>query len=310
MSTTTGGSLGAVVITGTSSGIGRATAVALADAGYYVFAGVRKEADGKAVRAQTEGDLTPLLIDVTDPASVAEAVTEVTEHVREQGLVGLVNNAGVGVAWPMEHVPAHELRRQYDVNVFGQVDVVQAFLPLLRAATGRIVNIGSVADRLSLPFCGPLFSSKWAFASITETLRLELRPWGIHVVLVEPASIHSAAVGKFEEDSRRVLAQLNDVGRENYGATYRAVTRRALARERAGSDPRVVADVVLEALTSRRPRTRYLVGKDARPLALMARYAPDRVFDRLRVQMFGLPRRFGGVRTTSGAPPIRRRPER
>jgi NAD(P)-dependent dehydrogenase (short-subunit alcohol dehydrogenase family) len=291
------GPLGTVVITGTSSGIGRAAAVALTDAGYHVFAGVRTEQAGKALLAKARGPLTPLILDVTDSDSVSAAAKEVARAAGDRGLAGLVNNAGIGISWPMEHVPREELRRQYDVNVFGQVDVIQAFLPLLRAAAGRIVNIGSIADRLSLPFCGPLFSSKWAFASITETLRLELRPWGIHVVLVEPASIHTEAVEKFQRDSAQVLSRFHKTAMEHYGDAYRTVTQQAVAREKAGSDPGVVADTILKALTSRRPKTRYLVGKDSKPLAMLARWAPDRAFDRLRMQMFRLPTEFGALRT-------------
>jgi NAD(P)-dependent dehydrogenase (short-subunit alcohol dehydrogenase family) len=287
---------GTVVVTGASTGIGRATALALADAGYSVLAGVRRAADGQALRSSTGGRLTPLILDVTDPAAVAAAAAEASRLVGADGIVGLVNNAGIGVTWPMEAIPLSALRAVYDVNVFGQVAVIQAFLPLLRRGGGRMINIGSVGDRLTVPFGGPLTSSKWAFASITEALRLELRPWGIHVVLVEPASIATPAVAKVEADARRVLERLSDQDRAHYADAYRSTTRRALARETNGSRPDVVAGVVLRALTAPRPRTRYLVGKDARRLAFLAKWVPDRMFDRIRVRLFGLPRVFGGAR--------------
>jgi NAD(P)-dependent dehydrogenase (short-subunit alcohol dehydrogenase family) len=297
---------GAVVVTGASSGIGRATALRLADAGYHVVAGVRKASDGDALTSLTAGALTPLLVDVTDAASVRAAAEEVAAIVGDAGLAGLVNNAGIGVTWPMEAIPSEVLRRQYDVNVFGQVTVIQAFLPLLRAAGGRLVNIGTIGDRLTIPFGGPLTSSKWAFASITEALRLELRPWGIHVVLVEPASIRTEAVGKLEADAERTLGQFDEVERARYGDAYRAMTRTSAAREKTGSEPAVVAEVVHRALTAKRPRTRYLVGKHARTLAFLARWAPDPVLDRIRVRLFGLPRAFGASRgATAARDPVR-----
>jgi len=295
---------GAVVITGASSGIGRACAIRLADAGYTVFAGVRKPSDGDGLSALTTGTVTPLTLDVTDPAAVTAAAEEVGRAVGAEGLAGLVNNAGIGVTWPLAAIPADVLRKQYDVNVFGQVAVIQAFLPLLRAAGGRMVNIGSIGDRLTMPFGGPLTSSKWAFASITEALRLELRPWGIHVVLIEPASIKTEAVDKMEADAERTLGQLDEIERARYAEAYRSMTRSSLARERTGSQPDVVAEVVLSALTATRPRTRYLVGKHARALALIARWAPDPVFDRIRIRLFGLPRRFGARRAEDVTQPL------
>ncbi|OBK35819.1 hypothetical protein A5659_19985 [Mycobacterium sp. 1165196.3] len=286
------------VVTGTSSGIGRACALRLAAHGYCVFAGVRRRQDGHALvqeASRTDGQLVPVLIDVTDETSIGAAVAEVAGSVGEYGIAALVNNAGIGMTWPMEAIPLDDLRRIYEVNVFGQVAVTQAFLPLLRAGAGRIVNIGSIGDRLSLPFGAPLASSKWAFASITESLRMELRPWEIHVVLIEPASIHTDAVTKVEEDAKRVMSKMSLAHLELYGDTYQAMTDRALARERSGSDPDVVARAVLRALGKKRPRTRYVVGKDGRLLALLAGWAPDRLFDAMRIRLFGLPTKFGAA---------------
>lgn len=294
------------MVTGTSSGIGRATALALAAEGYQVFAGVRRRTDGEALvdsARQSPGRIVPVSLDVTDAASMARAVTAVAGAVGSGGLAGLVNNAGIGMTWPVEAIPLDELRRIFEVNVFGQVAVIQAFLPLLRAGAGRVINIGSIGDRLSLPFGAPLASSKWAFASITESLRMELRPWGIHVVLIEPASIHTDAVGKVEADAKRVLREMTDEDRRLYATAYQSMTKRALARERDGSHPDVVARMVLRALTAGRPRTRYVVGKHGRLLAFLARWAPDRLFDRIRIKLFGLPERFGSA-VAAGRPVV------
>jgi NAD(P)-dependent dehydrogenase (short-subunit alcohol dehydrogenase family) len=292
-----------VVVTGTSSGIGRATALALAAEGYRVFAGVRRNTDGESLVNSAHllrGQIVPVILDVTDTASIAQAVATVARAVGSRGLAGLVNNAGIGMTWPVEAIPLDELRWAYEVNVFGQVAVIQAFLPLLRAGAGRLINIGSIGDRLSLPFGAPLISSKWALASITESLRLELRPWGIHVVLIEPASIRTEAVDKVEADAKRVLSQMNDTDRRLYATAYESMTTRAMAREQHGSNPSVVARVVLRALTARRPRTRYIVGKDAYRLAFIARWVPDRLFDRIRIKLFGLPQRFGSAAHQTG----------
>lgn len=281
-----------VVVTGASTGIGRATALRLAENGYHVFAGVRQAAHGEALR-RARGHITPLIMDVTDIASVAEAAELAGRTVGEMGLAGLVNNAGIGVTGPVEAIPLHDLRRLYEVNVFGQVAVIQNFLPLLRLGRGRMINIGSIGDRLTIPFGSPLTSSKWAIASITEALRIELRPWGIHVVLVEPASINTETVDKTESDAERTLSEMSEANKSLYAQAYRSMTLRGMARVRQGSPPDVVARVICRALTVKRPRTRYLVGKDARLLSTVARWVPDRLFDRMRVKLFDLPRTFG-----------------
>jgi NAD(P)-dependent dehydrogenase (short-subunit alcohol dehydrogenase family) len=281
-----------VVVTGASTGIGRATALRLAGNGYHVFAGVRQAVHGEALR-QAGGDITPLIMDVTDVASVAQAAELAGRTIGEKGLAGLVNNAGIGVTGPVEAIPLQDLRRLYEVNVFGQVAVIQHFLPLLRLGQGRMINIGSIGDRLTIPFGSPLTSSKWAIASITEALRIELRPWGIHVVLIEPASIDTETVNKTETDAERTLSAMCEANKSLYAQAYRSMTLRGMARVRHGSPPNVVAHVIHHALTVKRPRTRYLVGKDARLLATVARWAPDRLFDRMRVKLFDLPKTFG-----------------
>jgi NAD(P)-dependent dehydrogenase (short-subunit alcohol dehydrogenase family) len=281
----------AVMVTGASSGIGRATAVRLSEAGFHVFATVRKESDGEALARGTTGSLTPLILDVTDEATIKEAGTKVTGSGLR--LAGLVNNAGIGLPWPMEAIPLELLRWQFEVNLFGQVAVIQEFLPLLRSARGRMINIGTIGDRLTIPFGAPLTSSKWAFASITEALRMELRPAGIHVVLVEPATIRTPAVDKVREHADEALERMGKEHRTRYEKSLRSMIARTQASEEAGSDPDVVARVVLRALKARRPATRYTVGKDSRKLAFMARWLPDRTFDAVRIRLFGLPRKFG-----------------
>ena len=190
------GARGAVVVTGASTGIGEACALQLDRMGFSVFAGVRREADGKALEQKASGRLTPVFIDVADEVSIASAVETVSAAVGDAGLAGLVNNAGIAVPAPIELVPLDALRRQLEVNVIGQVSVTQAFLPLVRKAQGRIVNMGSIAGRLAIPFLGPYCMSKFAMEALTDSLRVELRPWGIKVSLVEPGRISTPIWGK------------------------------------------------------------------------------------------------------------------
>jgi NAD(P)-dependent dehydrogenase (short-subunit alcohol dehydrogenase family) len=149
-----------------------------------------------------------------------------------------VNNAGVGVTAPIELVPLEELRRQFDINVFGQVAVIQAFLPLIRAARGRIITVGSVGGKITIPFGGPLCSSKYAIESINDALRMELRPWGIHVVLVAPGSIHTPAVEKLVVDSEAMVNTFSPEGSARYAAAYRAFVQAFLELEEEGWVPK------------------------------------------------------------------------
>ena len=233
--------------------------------------------------------VVPLLIDVTDGASIRAAAERVRAELRGRGLDGLVNNAGIAVAGPVEYVAADVLRRQFDVNVFGQVAVIQAFLPLIRQAHGRVVNMGSVGGHIALPFGGVLCATKSAFASLNDALRLELHPFGIDVVLIEPASIRTPAVDKTVGDADAAVAALPPEGAARYGAMLREFMRRAYQRENSGSPPDVVGAAVEEALTARHPRARYAVGKGARLLTTMPRLLNDALLDRIRYRLFGLP---------------------
>ncbi|HET8660439.1 MAG TPA: SDR family NAD(P)-dependent oxidoreductase [Micromonosporaceae bacterium] len=275
-----------ILVTGASTGIGRASALRLAKAGHTVFAGVRREADARSLRAAA-ANIAPVMLDVTDAHQVS-ATAELVSRATGKRLDGLVNNAGIGVSGPIECVPVDMLRQQFEVNVFGQVAVTQAVLPLLRAAQGRIVNIGSIGDRITIPFGGPLCASKYAVLSLNDALRQELAPWRVDVILVEPASIRSHAAEKLEKDAENVLEIIGAQGRQLYGAAYASMVAASLRRERDGSDPDVVARVVQHALTVRKPRTRYLVGKDCRVLATAARMLPDRTLDALRLRILGI----------------------
>jgi NAD(P)-dependent dehydrogenase (short-subunit alcohol dehydrogenase family) len=285
------GSAPTVVITGASTGIGEACALHLDQLGWRVFAGVRKDADGEALRRKASARLTPVHIDVTDAASIATARETVARELGERGLHGLVNNAGIVVAAPLEFVPIDDLRRQLEVNVIGQIAVTQAFLTLIRTARGRIVNIGSVSGRLATPFTGPYSASKFAMEALTDALRIELRPWKIEVAIVEPGSIATPIWEKGMAEADLMEAKLPAEGHALYDGAIKAL--RAIADELAkrGIPPAAVAKAVTHALTAKKPKTRYLVGFDASIQAKLAKFAPDRVRDGLIERQLKLPKK-------------------
>lgn len=213
------------------------------------------------------------------------------------GLDALVNNAGIGLTGPIEYVPLPVLRHQFEVNVFGQIAVTQAFLPLLRRARGRIVNMGSVGSHITIPFGGVLSATKSAFRSLDDAMRMELHRFGIHVSMIEPASINTPAVDKTLGHVDAAIAEMPPEGIERYGAMMREFTRRAVERERGSSSPDGVAAAVLQALTDERPRARYVVGKDATLLTFMPWLLPDGLLDRIRYRLFGLPAKFASSAT-------------
>jgi len=254
----------AVVITGASSGIGRACTAALDRRGWRVFAGVRREEDARRVAEGLSPRFTPLLLDVTDAAQIEAAAKRVEDEAGEGGLAGLVNNAGVAVFGPLELVDLDDLRRQIEVNVTGQVAVIQRFLPLLRAAKGRIVNIGSITGRVASPYFGPYAISKFALEAISDVLRIELRRWGISVSLVEPGSVATPMWDKAQDPADRFSQAAPPEAQSLYGEDLAAMDKAVERLSRRGMPPERVARAVVHALTARRPRTRYPLGLQTR----------------------------------------------
>ena len=282
-----------IVITGASSGIGRASALRLAKNGWRVFAAVRKDTDAEQIEAEAAGALETVRLDVRDQPSIAAAAADVKSRLKGRGLDGLFNNAGIGTISPVEHTSLDALRDIYEINVFGQIATIQAFLPLIRLARGRIINTGSVGDHLTPPFAGPLASSKAAFASMSAALRLELRSQGIHVCLIEPGSINTPAVEKTLGGVGKIISDLPPEARELYGEALRRMASSFARSERSGSSPDAVAEGVERALNDRKPRTRYPAGKDSAKLAILARLLPEKLLDLAVLKTFGLPTAFG-----------------
>ena len=284
-----------VVVTGASSGIGRACVSRLVSSAWQVFATVRKPDDGDRLQSEVGPDFTPVIMDVTDRASVTAAVEQVTSKLCGRGLNGLVNVAGIGMVRPVEYVTPSDLRQAFDVNVFGQIAVTQAFLPLLRKARGRIVNISSVGAHIAIPFGSLINASKSAFGLFSDTLRLELHPFGIRVCVVEPGAIKTPAVEKTLGNIEAVIGNLPASGAQQYGEMLREFARRGYAREMNGSPPEVVAQAVHRALTAHRPRIRYQVGKHAHLLTMLPRILADRLLDAILLRITGLPTRWGAL---------------
>jgi NAD(P)-dependent dehydrogenase (short-subunit alcohol dehydrogenase family) len=281
------------LITGASTGIGRATTLRLVAGGWTVFAGVRDPAAGeRLLQEATAGQVIPLTLDVTDAGQIEQARVRVQEETaRTGGLQGgrldaLINNAGIGVGGPLELVSPEDLRMQFEVNVFGQVAVTRALLPALRVARGRIVLISSIGGRVSVPFNGPYAASKYAIEALGDALRGELHSSNIRVSLVEPGSVKTPIWGKARAtaDGLEVPPELQD----EYGRVPAAFAKLLSDSERRGVSPEQVAATIERALTARRPRARYLIGRDARGMVLAHALLPTGAFDRVLRRVLGV----------------------
>jgi NAD(P)-dependent dehydrogenase (short-subunit alcohol dehydrogenase family) len=292
-----------VLVTGASTGIGRATVDTLVAHGALVWAGVRREEDAATLEAAHPGRVTALRFDVTDEGAVASAGTLVCAA---GPLHGLVNNAGVALPAPLEFMPLAEFRRQLEVNLVGQLAVTQVVLPALRAAADararagsdgtsggldrppapRIVMIGSIGDRIAGPMIGAYHAAKFGLAGLTGSLRAELRPAGIEVVLVEPGAIATPIWSRGTTASAQLLQRLPAEAIQRYGTQIQAARDMAVRAARDGMRPEAVAEVIASALAARRLRPRYLVGRDARIAALLT-HLPDRLRERLLARATG-----------------------
>jgi len=270
----------AVVVTGASSGIGRACARMLAQHGLRSFAGVRKEADAQGVRDEGVDGLEPVLLDVGDAESIAAAKAYVLERTGG-ALAGLVNNAGIVVAGPLELLPLDDLRRQLEINVIGQIAVCQAFLPALRAGGGRIAMMSSVGGKLVTPYMGPYCASKFALEALSDSLRRELRPWSIHVGVIEPGVVKTPIWNKGKDTLGAWRARFaDDPGAAAlYADKVEGMSDKVGQADSGGVPPEAVGEAVVHCLTARRPRVRYPVGLDAKMGVRIAAFVPDRIID-------------------------------
>ena len=272
---------GTVLVTGASTGIGEATVLHLKELGFEAVGAVRKEEDAERLRSR---GVRTVKLDVADAASIAAARRELGDG----PLAGLVNNAGIAVAGPLEFMPLDQLRLQLEVNVVGQVAVIQQFLPALRAGGGRIVNVSSIGGRFALPLVSPYNASKFALEGISDSLRRELHGQGVDVIVIEPGGVKTPIWSKSNDAADELQQQMPPEAERLYGKMIEAVRRATIeiAQEK-GIEPREVAEVIGRALTAKRPRTRYLVGSDAKMRGPMARFVPDRLMDRAVARQLG-----------------------
>jgi len=268
-----------LLITGASTGIGHACALAFDRDGWTVFAGVRREEDGRRLAALASDRLHWLLLDVTDHSQVVSARDVVEHALGDRGLDALINNAGIAAGAPVEFVPLDVLRLQFEVNLFGLVGVTQALLPLIRKARGRIVNIGSIAGRVTTPLMSPYCASKHAVEAMTDAMRLELAPWGIHVSVIEPGVIMTPIWEKGDAQMRARLASLPLEATELYAPLINAITSIVKHAPKRAIPVDAVVRAVRHAIESPRPRTRYVVGRDAKIRLFLQTVLPRRWMD-------------------------------
>lgn len=276
----------AVFITGASSGIGRACALALRSRGFEVYASVRSDADAASLKADDD-DINTLELDLNDESSIDAATARLGEDIGEPGLYCLVNNAGIAVGGPLEHLPIGYWRDQLAVNVIGQVALTRALIPMIRKGQGRIIFIGSISGRVATPLLGPYCASKAAIESVADTLRNELWPWRIPVSLVEPGGVRTPIWEKARSLVATLEQELPEQALQDYAVAIDNMRKGIESQERSAVSPEKVAAVVERALVAPRPRARYVVGLDARIGGLLARYLPSRPRDYLIRNVLG-----------------------
>ncbi len=268
------------IITGCSSGIGRATALLLTQRGWRVFATVRGL---DTTRELASDHITPLQLDVTDEASIVDAVEQV---LAETGRIdALINNAGYAQAGPMEEMRVDEVHRQFETNTFGALRMAQLVLPTMRAqGSGRIVNVSTLGGRIVIPFTGLYNASKFALEAMSDALRMETRPFGVRVILIEPGGVRTNFNDTATANAQRIVANTNSP----YYRFLKPLLRFIAQAEAMSSPPETVAKVILHALTTPRPRARYIATPDARIMLAILPWLPDRKRDELFGWLLGL----------------------
>jgi NAD(P)-dependent dehydrogenase (short-subunit alcohol dehydrogenase family) len=270
--------MSSVLVTGASTGIGEACTTHLDQLGHRVFAGIRRQADADRINEATTSRVQPVILDVTSESDIEAVAKEIDAATGPAGLDGLVNNAGVAMGGPIEFLELDEWRNQFEVNVFGQLAVTKAMVPIMRRASGRVVFISSIAGRVSSSMMGPYAASKHALEAIGVSLREELLPWGMHVAMVQPGAIETPIWEKGRATSQRLLDSIGPEATEMYREPIDGLISTLTTNEEDGIEPSEVATVVAHALFNPRPKYRYLVGTDAKIAATLERALPDKAF--------------------------------
>lgn len=288
-----------VLITGCSSGIGRATALLLAENGFRVLAGVRSAEQVELLSSLSLSGLEPILLDVTNEDNV-RSVVEYAEQTCPQGLYGLVNNAGMGLPAAVELSTIDEVRQLLEVNTVGPLRMIQGCLPLLRAGRGRVINMSSMNGTLAMPMVGAYSASKFALEALSDTLRVELRPWRIPVVIIRPGQVRTSIFSKMRDDLNARSPDIPDVLKEGYDIMYARAGEFNERGAQSSTSPETVARVVRRALKAKRPRTHYLVGIDAQGMQLAKSLVPRRLLDRAFARVMRVLKPVNGVAQSNG----------
>ncbi len=268
-----------IFITGASSGIGLASTRRLLKGGFRVIAGVYPGEDLSGLDALPQDHLTRSSIDITKTDMIAAARDAIRAQVGDGGLYGLFNNAGIALPGPIEFTPMAAFRQQFDVNMFGHIEVTQMLLPLIRQAQGRIVNTVSILGRIALAFSAPYCMSKFAMQAFTDSLRQEMALFGVHVAAIEPGVIKTAIWEKATQNSEELADELPPEGKTLYGKAFARMIQTTRSAAKTGVEPDAVAERVYHAFTAKKPRTRYLVGSDAHLVARLRQWLSDRLLD-------------------------------
>jgi NAD(P)-dependent dehydrogenase (short-subunit alcohol dehydrogenase family) len=286
-----------VLITGTSTGIGRAATFTLAENGYRVLAAARKREDIDSLMAEAatrglNGLVEPIVLDVTDAGQIAAAVDIVGAKMAAGGrLHALIHNAGAQWAGPIEIMPLAEWRAQFEVLVFGPVALTQQLLPYLRASRGRVVNVTSIGGIAPGPMIAAYQAAKAAFEAVSDSMRMEFAPFGVHVSAIAPGGISTPMLDRSSETFNRLADALPKQLQPIYADALRAFAKTVASAQRNSTSPEKASLTILKAVTAPRPRTRYLIGTDAKLLAFLKHNLPDRWMDALTFRLVGLPRR-------------------
>jgi NAD(P)-dependent dehydrogenase (short-subunit alcohol dehydrogenase family) len=266
-----------VIVTGASSGIGEATARELARRRFYVLAGVRRDQDADAIRGP---GIEPLIIDITNPDHIRALAARVQEDPQGRAVRALVNNAGIGVNAPVEVLAIDEWRRLFEVNFFGHIAVIQVLLPSLIRSKGRVVNISSVGGKIAMATYGPYAGTKFALEAVSDSLRREVEPLGVKIIVVEPGAVTTEMLGRVGATGERIVSVMTTEQQGRYATLMHAIISQAQAAIPKGVPAEEAGRVIADAITSKRPRTRYTVGRQAAMLPLLA-ILPDRMLDRI-----------------------------
>jgi len=267
-----------IVVTGTSTGIGNATAKELASRGFYVLAGVRREIDAEAIRAE---NIEPIMLDITNEKHISNLIKRINENYNKRPLKALINNAAIEINAPVEVLALSEWRRQFEVNFFGQVAMIQALLPALFKSQGTIVNISSIGGKAAMAGYGPYASTKFALEGMSDSLRRELEPFGIKVIVVLPGGVATLMSAQVRSKAEKITKAMTPEQRNRYGGLMNAMVslaesyiKNAVPAEKAG---KIIADI----LSIKKPRARYTIGSDAGTMRILNWILPDKMLDRL-----------------------------